>query len=279
MTIFDHPASAVPEALLEAVSRAMPEAQAQHWLPLFGGRINQLWRVGNFVIKYYDPEGSSPLFPNDPMAEAAALRRFARHGIAPQLRATGPGWLAYAHIQGLPWSLDPRPVALALTRLHRLPTSHSSFRQLGTGSRSLVLQGHAIAAMCHGALPASPTDPGIAEIAPQLIHGDAVPGNMIVKNDIVTMIDWQCPALGDPTEDLAAFLSPAMQWLYRGTLLSQHEADAFLAAFPPDTAARYRALAPLYHWRMAAHCLWKIEHGADDYRKALDLELDAFETV
>ena len=28
------------------------------------------------------------------------------------------------------------------------------------------------------------------------------------------LIDWQCPALGDPAEDIACFLSPAMQVIY-----------------------------------------------------------------
>ena len=82
------------------------------------------------------------------------------------------------------------------------------------------------------------------------------------------------PATGDATEDLATFLSPAMQWLYRGRVLSPPETEAFLAAYPdPAVTARYLRLQPLYRWRMAAHCLWKADRGAPDYRHALALEL------
>ena len=89
----------------------------------------------------------------------------------------------------------------------------------------------------------------------------------------LTLIDWQCPASGDPTEDIATFLSPAMQRLYRGTILSEAEREAFLAAYPdPAIVARYRALKSVYRWRMAAHCLWKAERGASDYAGALRLE-------
>jgi thiamine kinase-like enzyme len=108
-----------------------------------------------------------------------------------------------------------------------------------------------------------------------VIHGDAVPGNILMSNQGVVLIDWQCPALGDPCEDIAAWLSPAMQWLYAGKPLTNAQADTFLNAFPSETAARYRTLAPLFHWRMAAHCQWKAQRGAADYHKALQLELAA----
>ena len=103
-----------------------------------------------------------------------------------------------------------------------------------------------------------------------------MPGNIITGPQGITLIDWQCPALGDPAEDLAAFLSPAMQWLYRGQTLTPDQEQVFLSAYPnPETTARYRALKPLFHWRMAAHCLWKSERGAQDYATALRLELQA----
>jgi thiamine kinase-like enzyme len=109
---------------------------------------------------------------------------------------------------------------------------------------------------------------------PRLIHADAVAGNLIDGPGGVTLIDWQCPASGDPTEDLATFLSPAMQWLYRGRVLSPQETEAFLAAYPdPAVTDRYLRLQPLYRWRMAAHCLWKADRGAPDYEKALAAEL------
>ena len=102
---------------------------------------------------------------------------------------------------------------------------------------------------------------------------------MIEQNGTVTLIDWQCPGLGDPVDDLAAFLSPAMQYLYGGHRLTHEERSEFLAAFPQDLVTRYRLLAPALHWRIAAHCLWRAERGANDYRTALARELESLETL
>jgi len=245
----------------------------QPWLPLAGGRTNRLWRVGQAVIKAYDSTAASPLFPNDPVAEARALALLGPLGLAPDLIGAGDGWLAYAHVEGQVWQADPAPVARMLARLHQ---QHPvGFRPVASGSAALLAQAQAIVAACRSTLPPAPQDPAVDPVSrPCLIHADAVAGNLIDGPGGVTLIDWQCPASGDPTEDLATFLSPAMQWLYRGRVLSSPETEAFLAAYPdPAVTTRYLRLQPLYRWRMAAHCLWKADHGAPDYRHALALEL------
>jgi hypothetical protein len=227
------------------------------------------------VVKLFDPAGASPLFPNDARAEAGALRLLAPLGLAPDLRAEGAGWIAYAHVPGRAWRHGPRAVAAALARVHALPGE--GFRDLPSGSAAVLAQGAAIAAQCRGALPPPPADPGVPpHPAPRLIHGDAVPGNLIVtRAGRVLPIDWQCPARGDPAEDLATFLSPAMQRIYRGRPLSAATAAAFLAAYPcAEIVARTRAMLPVFRWRMAAHCLWKAERGAPGYAEALALELE-----
>lgn len=258
-------------ALLADVTTRLPDLAGARWAPLTGGRTNRLWHVGHAVVKCYDPAAASPLFPNDPAAEARALARFSPAGLAPRLLGSGAAWVAYGYLDGAAWRQDSAPVAHALHRLHQ--QAGDGFRHLGSGSAALLAQGHAILAACAGTLPAPP-DPGVPPTAAHPIHGDAVPGNLIAGPSGVTLIDWQCPALGDPTEDLATFLSPAMQWLYRGAPLSETERDAFLAAYPDAaTVARLRALEPLYRWRMAAHCLWKAERGAPDYAAALRLEV------
>lgn len=261
----------------EAAIARLSLATDPQWQALPGGRTNRLWRVGDLVVKRYDPAAASPLFPNDPLAEALALRLFAPQGLAPKLRASGPGWLVYDYVQGAVWSGDPAPVALALYHLHRLEPLVAGFRLAGSGSAALRAQANAIAADCRSALPPMPADLALPPVPLRLLHGDAVPGNIISgSSSEITLIDWQCPALGDPAEDLATFLSPAMQWLYRGRPLNQAEEQAFLDAYPnAETVARARALAPLFHWRMAAHCLWKLERGALDYGTALRLELGA----
>lgn len=92
----------------------------------------------------------------------------------------------------------------------------------------------------------------------------------------ITLIDWQCPAIGDPTHDIAIFLSPAMQLLYRGAPLSENEVRQFLAGYPDqDIAQRYHELADWFHWRMACYCLLRASQGATDYSQAIELELSS----
>ncbi len=218
--------------------------------------------------------GPHPFFPNDPDAEARALALAAPLGLAPPLAARGPGWIAYRHASGSPWRAGPATAARLLARVHATPVPAGTFRHAAIGPVAVAAQARAIAADCRGRLPPLPVPPPVALPPLAFLHGDAVAGNLIVAGDQAMLIDWQCPALGDPVDDLATFLSPAMQHLYRGNPLSQDEAADFLAAYPdPATTQRYRAMAPLLHWRIAAHCLWRAERGAADYATAMDLEL------
>ena len=224
----------------------------------------------DLVVKLYDPRGASPLFPNDIEAEVRALAALAGSGLAPRLVARGAGWICYAHVAGRSWSGDPRPVAGALARLHARRLPAGTFRPRASGSAALRAEG---VAMAPGVSPPDAVEAGPAPAVP--IHCDAVPGNIVVGEAGITLIDWQCPATGDAAEDLALFLSPAMQWLYRGAVLDAGAARAFLDASPPAHAARYRALAPLFRWRMAAHCAWRARRGDPGYAEALGIELAA----
>ncbi len=251
----------------------MPALRGAEWVALQGGRTNRLWRVGRLVVKLYAQQAQSPLFPNDPLAEAKALRIAAPSGLAPTLRRTGPGWLAYDHCEGQTWQGgDTASVAVVLGKVHNVPCP--DFRKVESGSAALRKQCIEIASQCRGTLPPLPPDPGVPATPPKFIHGDAVAGNILVTGQRLTLIDWQCPALGDPTEDLATFLSPAMQWLYRGQVLSVQQETAFLAAYPdPDITQRFQSMKSLFRWRMAAHCLWRAERGDADYAQAMTLEL------
>ena len=264
--------------LLDAVAKAFPALDAP-WQQLEGGRVNTLWRVGDIVIKQFQETAASPLFPNDPAAEADALRLLAPLGLAPNLLAQGEGWLAYSYTAGSTWRDDPAKVAIALRQLHQLNAPQQAFRKGPNGSAELLEQAKGIASLCTSALPAPPPDISLPPGPTSLIHGDAVPGNVIVHEGRITLIDWQCPAIGDPAEDLATFLSPAMQWLYRGNVLTPAEVNIFRANSTTETLARYDRLAPIYHWRMAAHCLWKAEANKADYAQAMQLELCALERL
>ncbi len=237
--------------------------------PLSGGRTNHVWHVGNCVLKRYRPDAATPLFPNDPGAEAQALRLFAPEGLAPVLRATSGDWLLIDHIPGGTWGQDhdPAAVAQALGRLHQL-TATTGFRPLPNGTAALRQDALRVAANLP--MPPLPDVPDLPPVHPCPIHADAVPGNIIVAPQGPVLIDWQCPGLGDPAEDLATFLSPAMQWLYTGRILTPDQRARFLNAYPDRAAVnRFLMLEPLFAWRIAAHCTYRAALGDADYAQAL----------
>jgi aminoglycoside phosphotransferase (APT) family kinase protein len=89
------------------------------------------------------------------------------------------------------------------------------------------------------------------------LHTDIGPGNIIVAKDSgrLVVIDWQCPAVGDPVQDIIAFLSPAFQILYgRRPLTAGEEAEFFAAYDDPELKRRYDVMLPFYDWRMAGYC-------------------------
>jgi hypothetical protein len=257
------------------------------WTPLSGGRTNRLWHVAapfrDLTVKLFSRGDDNPLFGNDPLAEERLLTHLSDTGLAPRLVHAGKTplghCLVYSHVPGAIWSGDPRPVAATLRRLHAVqppPGLHPA----PDGSAALAQQTLRILALCpapqaqhlRGLRPGQRAVPASGTLC--LLHGDCVPGNLILGPDGLTLIDWQCPAVGDPTEDIATFLSPAMQSVYRDATLSPDEIHAFLTGLDaPHLVARYRALAPWYHWRMAAYCLWKSLRGDADYATALALEL------
>ncbi len=256
--------------------------------PLQGGRSNRVWRCGDLVIKLYLQEGYNPLFANDPTREVSALVALAGTGMVPVLRTSGlfegHSWLAYGHITGAPWQCDTAHVAQLLGRLHDQP-EFAGVPAGVNGSAALELQTRAILAQCSGQNTDAARITGLrpfGQVPPlqqmSLIHGDPVPGNLLAHDGTLTLIDWQCPQLGDPSEDLALFLSPAMQYLYRGLPLSTAEEEAFLAAYPdPRMVGRYLALKPWFHWRMAAYCLWRSQRGESRDSTALALERAALD--
>ncbi len=227
------------------------------------------------------------MFPNDINAEVSALRALAGTGLAPCLErviSTAEGHcLVYGHVDGTPLTAKLSTVAGTLRRLHRIAPP-DGLRRLPRQPEAILLLGDRIAsdlsaphrARLHATRPPLPrADMGL----PVFVHGDAVPANILYDGESICLIDWQCPAIGDATEDLATFLSPAMQSVYAGAPLEPQAETEFLEAYGDAAAtARYRELAPLFHWRMAAHCLWKAARGDPDYAEAAELELSRLAT-
>lgn len=264
-----------PETLKAAVWRLDPALRGVCWQPLAGGRTNRLWRAGDLTIKKFTPDAASPLFPNDAVAEARALGLFAPLGIAPRLRAAGADWLIYDHAEGEVWTGDPAPVARALHVLHRARVAADAFRAAPNGSAAVLADAARIFALSDTP-PDAPPDPALPPVAPVPIHADVVAGNVLATAKGPLLIDWQCPAMGDPAEDLCTFLSPAMTWLYTGKLFGTDHAGAFLRAYPDAAIAeRARLMLPVYRHRIAAHCAWKAARGDADYATALKLELQS----
>lgn len=265
-----YPSPETPETALVRLGAA-----DQPWQPLPGGRSNRLWHVGRFVVKRYDAAAASPLFPNDPHAEALALSLFAPLKIAPTLRAAGEDWVIYEHREGSTWPLSAEPASIArlLYRLHSAPIPPQHFRTLPNGSSAILHHARTFGADCP--IP-PPPDPQIPPVPPRPVHADPVLGNILSTAEGPLLIDWQCPGMGDPAEDLATLLSPAMMWLYTGQTAPPGWDEALLSAYPDHRVAnRTRTLLPVYRWRIMAHCAWKAARGSADYAKALQIERDA----
>jgi len=260
------------------------------WEPFSGGRTNRIWHIGTgadaLVCKLFDANGGTVLFPNDITAESASLRALSSTGLAPKFVAEfkssfGP-CLIYRFAAGQPWHGDVSSVAKTLEFLHQYPAPEN-LRRISGGPDEIIRLGKMILAGCcsdHVArlYAKRPATPQITMADDVFLHGDLVPGNIICGPDGNVLIDWQCPATGDPCEDISTFLSPAMQTLYGHRPLSAAERSDFLTAYAdPLTNDRFCELKPLFHWRMAAHCLWKFEKGHADYLRAMELELTALD--
>jgi aminoglycoside phosphotransferase (APT) family kinase protein len=268
-----------PEPLIDRLiaAGALPERPATV-APLAGGYTNRVWRLDlsdrRLLLKAFSGPTDNPLFPNLPDHEAAALGALTGLGVAPDLVAAlpaddGPAAVLYAWVEGEPWREDAAAVARLLGRVHAAPPP-PGLRALAVapeavlthGDRLRALASPARRALLDGLRPVPRPAPPPGRLA--LVHTDCGPGNVIAGPAGLRLIDWQCPGLGDPVEDLACFLSPAMMRLYDRPPLNPAEAGAFLAAYPdPSAAARYRAVGLAFHWRIAAYCLWRAEALAE----------------
>lgn len=258
------------------------------WQALSGGRTNSLWRIDcdgqTVVCKLFRHNAVNPLFPNEIDDEAQALALLSDSGLAPKLIARaqtdhGP-CLLYQYVDGPVWRQEGALVARLLARLHARP-ERPAVRKIASGSQALVAQSCAILGLCSGPQvrqlqKCRPSGDVAPVTSPVLVHGDVVPNNVLITVQGPMLIDWQCPAIADPCEDIATFLSPAMQVLYGAAPFTAAQTDEFLLAYGrSDITDRYRCLAGFFNWRMAAYCLWRSQNGAPDYQSVLALELAA----
>lgn len=263
------------------------------WTSLDGGRSNAIWRVSaggeRLVCKLYRSARASTLFPNLATAEILALDALAGTALAPRLvgrfDSDGATGVVYHYVEGARVPVSEafcRGVGAALRRLHARPVPE--------GLRSVSLAGvTAQVAEIVEDLPASVKSevarrrpvgvpPASARLA--FLHGDPVPANVVIGPDGPVLIDWQCPAAGDPIEDAFVFLSPAMQALYGDGPLPEAARVAFWRGYDDaDVWNRYAAAVPWLHWRMYGYCLAMAARGESDYRAAAELERAALEQL
>lgn len=244
----------------------------------------------DWVVKVYAQQDGWVLFPILPDDEARALLVLAGRGVAPELVSfhprvgNMPAVLVYRYVEGPLWSTGVASVARLFRHQHAVVVD--GFRSVPTGAQAICRQGdrllHAAdpddAARLAALRPVRQVLPARRRV---LIHTDAGPGNLIVGPDGLRLIDWQCPALGDASEDLFTFLSPAFQVLYGCRPLVDEERAAFIATYDVSAVgARLTALMPAFTFRMAAYCaarrltLLKIDPpAADRYSRAFELSI------
>jgi thiamine kinase len=268
---------------------------------LSGGFWNDNSRVsGNgidWVVKYYRVGQRTSLFPIFPEAESHALKTLEGAEIAPSQVAYYPGErpvLIYEFYPGAWWEGGVKSVAHLLSGLHRFPVSHPEpFRKLPVEPLEILAEGDEL---LQGADPDQlatdlirlrPDPAGTPDLPSRtLVHTDVGAGNIISGPNGLRLIDWQCPGMGDPAEDVWAFQSPAFQILFKRTPLTVEQRGTYLDAYGDvDTCRRMESLSPFFGYRMAAYCCRRSgELATEDpelsrhYQRAGLAEIDQLET-
>ena len=259
------------------------------WQAQTGGRTNKVWRLAGeseLICKLYLETKTNPLFNNTPEAEYKCLLWLDGSGIAPKpykyLKTPYGKVLLYNYIKGQIWSHNVSTVSELLTRIHKhkypkglriLSNLPLDVKQTGLEIINKLNSYHKnkLINLC--------PDVTVSDIEPVLLHTDVVPGNLILGDEGLRLIDWQCPAIGDPIVDIVMFLSPGMHEIYGSGKLSMKDHEVFLMSLSSDLCERYNIIGPLYHWRLAAYCFWKAEQGFIEYEKAALAEIDLLKMI
>jgi aminoglycoside phosphotransferase (APT) family kinase protein len=268
-------------------------------IPLQGGYANEIWKVrhdNHWLIEknYRIPVGTpNPMYPNLPDHEARVLDHLSGTGIAPEFvsytaaRGQSLAQVTYTFVVGTTWAKGVSDVAQLLSKVHRV-TPPKGIRRLNNSATRARKHGDTMIANVRSPQanelrklrPSHAAGPSHAPLS--LVHTDCGPGNLLRTRTGLVLIDWQCPGIGDPVEDLACFLSPAMMILYNCTPHSFSTSEKFLAAYPDaNVVKRYRRDAASWHYRIAAYCIWRVKSLArsaplvsSTYQRAATAELE-----
>ncbi len=260
--------------------------------PLKGGYWNEVYRVqGNnfdWVLKrFYSEPQRTRLYPMLPDSEALALKTLKDKAIAPDFIAYFPATqieravLIYDYVPGSLWQGDLTQIADLMKRFHTLDSSETGFRILPQTPKEILAQADDLLKACKDdeltreLETMRPKTKAISVLKRlSLVHTDAWIGNFIGMGSSLRLIDWQCPGLGDPTEDLWTFLDSGYQQLIGLPLYTETEKDAFLKVYSKEVRGRLDLLRPYYAYRVAAHCVMRIQDFKDQPK-----DKKAYETV
>lgn len=275
-----------------------PPAQIASWLfgsdseinelkpiRLDGGSTNAVYLVtlapsGVKVVLKVSTEGSdTPLFENRPQTEWRLLCALSTIGVAPMpisklSLGDGEFALAYHFVEGKLGARSPSALAGVLRTTHESSPVFSLQTRVMNAPDLLVQSDQLLSVpLPKWAVALKPKRPvQLPKIKPRLIHSDPIFNNIVTdKNGKTVLIDWQCPALGDPLEDIAHATSTGM-------------AEAYSAPPPFDVwdvleeygeqslTMRASSCLPLYSWRMLCYCHWQASQGHTRYAAAVEHE-------
>jgi Ser/Thr protein kinase RdoA (MazF antagonist) len=277
---------------------------------LTGGFWNRVYRLRSkehssidWVVKQFVQVPVNPMFPILPTAECAALQFLQKQECAPMPIAfitdsSVGSLLVYAYVPGTSWNGDLEAAATLLARVHGIPIdafASDAFRKLPTELPDLLKHADEMLQRHPGALSES-----VRELRPEvsmhsvypnqrdvLVHTDCGPGNMVSSPHGLRLIDWQCPGIGDGLQDVATFLSPAMQVLYGYPVLTSSQERQFLDAYvaalcssgsdAQETHARFHMVRSSHHYRFAAYCAMRAQDTAGSDQKTSRLYSDALQ--
>jgi Ser/Thr protein kinase RdoA (MazF antagonist) len=277
---------------------------------LTGGFWNRVYRLRSkehssidWVVKQFVQVPVNPMFPILPTAECAALQFLQKQECAPTPIAfitdsSVGSLLVYAYVPGTSWNGDLEAAATLLARVHGIPIdafARDAFRKLPTESPELLEHADEMLQRHPGVLSES-----VRELRPEvsmhsvypnhrdvLVHTDCGPGNMVSSPHGLRLIDWQCPGIGDGLQDVATFLSPAMQVLYGYPVLTSSQERQFLDAYvaalcssgsdAQETQARFHMVRSSHHFRFAAYCAMRAQDTAGSDQKTSRLYSDALQ--
>ena len=259
------------------------------WNAQTGGRTNKVWRLFgevDLICKLYLETKTNPLFNNTPEVEYVCLLWLDGSDIAPKpykyLNTPFGEVLLYDYIKGQTWFHNVDIVSELLTRIrkHKCPQGLRILSNLPLDIKQTGLKIiNKLNSYHKNKLNMICPDVSISDIEPVLLHTDVVPGNLILGDKGLRLIDWQCPAIGDPIVDIMMFLSPGMHEIYGLGKLSMKDHECFLMSLSSDLRNRYSIIGPLYHWRLAAYCFWKAEQGFIEYENAALVEIDLLKMI